>query len=279
MSLRLAIYGKGGSGKSTVAAALSSCLASRGNSVLHMGCDPKADSSRLLLGGRQAPSVMGSVMQSELFDATSLLQTGLRGVHCVEAGGPEPGVGCAGRGITRTFELLDQVGISEGEYDVVLYDVLGDVVCGGFATPLKDGHAKWVLVVASQNAMSLFAANNILKAVRRFYRNGVRLAGIVGNDVTPAPGGERLRRFAKLTASRILVQVPCSEDILEAEEQGMTIYDYRPGGEVARLIERLADEVLQMNDSPPPTPLGQESFQLLIEQTRQPRNSSQGNKS
>jgi nitrogenase iron protein NifH len=233
-------------------------------SVLHVGCDPKADSSRLLLGGRRPVSVMGTALATDLYDAGSVLMRGVAGITCVEAGGPEPGVGCAGRGITRTFELLEELGVELADYDAVVYDVLGDVVCGGFATPMKAGHARDVLVVASGTGMSLFAANNIFKAVRRFERNGVRLAGLVGNHHLGDSGRERLAAFAAATGARLLAELDHDPAIQAAETLGQSICQHRPAGASAAAIRGLARGLLQPQPAPRPRPLDEAAFEELL---------------
>ncbi|RME23797.1 MAG: hypothetical protein D6806_10615 [Deltaproteobacteria bacterium] len=267
-TLGLAVYGKGGSGKSTIAASISSCLADRGLSVMHMGCDPKADSCRLLMDGQMVPPVMQTLVNTRLADATSFLRKSAKGIACIEAGGPEPGIGCAGRGITRTFEVLEELGISPESFDVVVYDVLGDVVCGGFATPMKDARAAKVLVVTSSNPMSLFAANNIMKAVRRFSRNGIRLAGIVANDLAPAGSNERIRRFASLVSAEVLVHLPFDPAIPRAEQEGKTIYDYEPDGKTANLVRKLVIRILEGDTGVIPTPMEPEAFRKFLEETK-----------
>ncbi|NMC71294.1 MAG: nitrogenase iron protein [Myxococcales bacterium] len=266
-----AIYGKGGSGKSTIAAALSSAFADLGLRVLHIGCDPKADSSRPLLRRGRVRSVMGEAMTTRLLDASSVLVRGVKGITCVEAGGPEPGVGCAGRGISRTFELLAELGVSLASYDVVVYDVLGDVVCGGFAVPMREGHARYVAVTVSGTGMSLFAANNILRAVRRFHRNGVRLAGLIGNYHTGEAFRDRVPRFAAATGTSVLVEIPFDPQVQKAEERRATILDWRPQGATARAVRRLASRLLDLDDPPPPKPLEAEAFERFLARPRKRR--------
>jgi nitrogenase iron protein NifH len=264
MSVSIAIYGKGGSGKSTLAAGLSYRFATLGLRVLHLGCDPKADSSRLLVRGEPIRSVMGTAMRTDLFDARSLLMRGVAGITCVEAGGPEPGVGCAGRGITRTFELLAEAGVDLEAFDAQVYDVLGDVVCGGFATPLKDGHARQVVVVASGSAMSLFAANNIFKAVRRFQRNGIWLAGLLGNYHTGEGMRDRLARFAQATGARLLGEIPFDAQVQVAEERRKTICEHAPAGPTARQISQLAEALIAQAPEPEPRPLDEQAFEAFL---------------
>lgn len=259
-----AIYGKGGSGKSMVAAALSSSFADLGLRVLHIGCDPKADSSRSLVRSGKVRSVMGTALTTRLLDASSILLQGRKGITCVEAGGPEPGVGCAGRGISRTFELLADLGVSLDSYDVVVYDVLGDVVCGGFAVPMREGHARFVAVTVSGTGMSLFAANNILRAVRRFHRNGVRLAGLIGNYHTGEAFRDRVPRFAAATGTTVLVEIPFDPQVQKAEEHRTTILDWRPRGATARAVRLLAARLLALGDPPPPVPLDADAFEAFL---------------
>ena len=172
--LKIAIYGKGGIGKSTVTSNLSAAFASMGKRVIQIGCDPKADSTINLLGGKPLKPVIEILKDGvDPTSAKEISQEGFGGVLCIETGGPTPGLGCAGRGIIATFNLLDELGLFE-EYkpDVVLYDVLGDVVCGGFAAPIREGYAEQVLIVTSGEKMALYAANNICQAVRNFEDRG-----------------------------------------------------------------------------------------------------------
>ena len=167
---RYAIYGKGGIGKSTITCSLSAALAQKGYKVLQIGCDPKADSTASLLGGRSLTPITEYLRQNdELPSLKDIIVQGYGGVYCAEAGGPTPGIGCAGRGILMAFHLLDELeAIQMIQPDYVLYDVLGDVVCGGFAAPIRDSYADEVIIVTSGEKMSLFAANNIFQAVENF---------------------------------------------------------------------------------------------------------------
>ena len=181
--IKLAFYGIGGIGKSTAASNVSVALAQKGLKVMQIGCDPKADSTIFLHGGERIPTVLDLVRKGESFDLDDMVRVGYNGVVCVEAGGPVPGLGCAGRGIIATFQLLEDLKLFETwKPDVVLYDVLGDVVCGGFAAPIREGYAEKVLIVTSGEKMALYAANNISSAVRNFEdRSYARIFGIVLN--------------------------------------------------------------------------------------------------
>ena len=184
MMKQIALYGKGGIGKSTTSANLSAALADQGLDILQIGCDPKRDSTRMLMGGRLIPTVMDTVRAGPEIPVTEdmVVFRGYHGVRCVEAGGPEPGVGCAGRGIIATFQILEKLGSLKA--DVIVYDVLGDVVCGGFAMPMREGYAEEVYLVTSGELMSLYAANNICKAIKRLSgrtKAKCRLGGVICN--------------------------------------------------------------------------------------------------
>ena len=163
---QVAIYGKGGIGKSTTTQNLTAGLAEMGKQIMVVGCDPKADSTRLLLGGLAQKSVLDTLREEgEEVDLDSILKPGYRNIRCVESGGPEPGVGCAGRGIITAINMLESLGAYTDDLDYVFYDVLGDVVCGGFAMPMREGKAQEIYIVASGEMMALYAANNIAKGV------------------------------------------------------------------------------------------------------------------
>jgi nitrogenase iron protein len=210
---QIAVYGKGGIGKSTISANVSAALALAGACVLQVGCDPKQDSTRLLLEGRRVTTVLDYLRSTEPGDRTlaSVVHPGFSGVACVEAGGPEPGVGCAGRGILSALDLLESLGVSENRYDVVLYDVLGDVVCGGFAVPLRERYADFIYIVTSGEFMSLYAANNILRGVRNFEERGLRMAGIILNGRGLPGEDDRVRRFADAVYLPVVASIPRSQ--------------------------------------------------------------------
>ena len=181
---KIAIYGKGGIGKSTTTSNLSAALSHMGYRVMQVGCDPKADSTKGLMGGKRIPTVLEQLRaKGEALTLEDVVFRGYNGVLCVESGGPTPGVGCAGRGIISAFEkLADLEAFETYQPDIVIYDVLGDVVCGGFAMPIRDGYAREVFIVSSGEMMALYAANNIAQAVRNFAGRGyARLGGLILN--------------------------------------------------------------------------------------------------
>ncbi len=166
---QIAIYGKGGIGKSTTTQNLTVGLSEIGKNVMVVGCDPKADSTRLLLGGLAQRTVLDTLREEgEDVDLDYIMKKGFNGIRCVESGGPEPGVGCAGRGIITSINMLERLGAYTDDLDYVFYDVLGDVVCGGFAMPIREGKAKEIYIVASGEMMALYAANNISKGIKRY---------------------------------------------------------------------------------------------------------------
>jgi nitrogenase iron protein NifH len=262
---RIAVYGKGGIGKSVVATALSAVYAMAGKRVLHVGCDPKHDSAIRLLDGqpriRTVLDVLGD--DPEAAGTRDILNVGRHGIHCCESGGPPAGLGCGGRGVARTIEHLDEVGyLRRGEYDVAVFDVLGDVVCGGFAAPLRDGFARKVLIVLSEEPMALFAANNIARAVEVYRRNGVALAGLVVNRRSDDGDLAAVQGFGARLGTSILAVIHRDPRITEAEKRRLTIVEHAPDSDTAATLRALADRLieLQVSELPLPTPMSDEEF-------------------
>ena len=207
---QIAIYGKGGIGKSTTTQNLTAGLVEAGKKVMVVGCDPKADSTRLLLGGLAQKTVLDTLRdEGEDVKLDQIMREGFMGTKCVESGGPEPGVGCAGRGIITSIGLLENLGAYTDDLDFVFYDVLGDVVCGGFAMPIREGKAKEIYIVASGEMMALYAANNIAKGIKRYAKTGgVRLGGIICNSRNVDHEHDLLRAFAEELGTKLLYFVP-----------------------------------------------------------------------
>jgi len=226
---KIAIYGKGGIGKSTVTSNLAAALAVLGKRVIQIGCDPKADSTINLLNGQPLTSVMGYIREHdrEPESLDEISRTGFGGVLCIETGGPTPGLGCAGRGIIATFGLLEELELFETfKPDVVLYDVLGDVVCGGFAAPIREGYAEDVLIVTSGEKMALYAANNIATAVENFADRGyAKLRGVVLNRRNVPDEEQKVTAFATEKHIPVVADIPRSDDINIAEEKGQTVIE------------------------------------------------------
>ncbi len=247
--LKIAIYGKGGIGKSTVTGNLAAAFASLGKRVIQIGCDPKADSTINLLGGQPLLPVMNYLRDYDE-EPTSLEQisrVGYGGVLCIETGGPTPGLGCAGRGIIATFQLLEELELFETyKPDVVLYDVLGDVVCGGFAAPIREGYAQKVLIVTSGEKMALYAAGNIAAAVKNFEdRSYAKVEGIILNHRNIPDEEEKVAAFARERSLPIIGEVPRSDDINRWEDEGKTVIEGDPKAPVSQCFFTLARKLLE----------------------------------
>lgn len=245
--LKIAIYGKGGIGKSTVTSNLAAAFAVMGKRVIQIGCDPKADSTINLLGGEPVEPVMNFMRRMdrdpEMLEEIS--RQGFGGVLCIETGGPTPGLGCAGRGIIATFQLLEDLRLFETwKPDVVLYDVLGDVVCGGFAAPIREGYAEKVLIVTSGEKMALYAANNISSAVRNFEdRSYAKVFGIVLNHRNVENETEKVQAFAEKAELKIVGEIPRSDEIIRYEDMGKTVIEGDPSLPISRRFFDLAEQL------------------------------------
>ena len=246
--LKIAIYGKGGIGKSTVTGNLAAAFARLGKKVIQIGCDPKADSTINLLGGETPEPVMNYLRDHDQDPESieEISKVGFGGVLCIETGGPTPGLGCAGRGIIATFSLLEDLELFENyQPDVVLYDVLGDVVCGGFAAPIREGYARKVLIVTSGEKMALYAAGNIQSAVKNFEDRGyASVYGIILNHRNVEREREKVEAFAAETGLPIVGEIPRSDEIIHWEDKGMTVVEGNPDSEVSQAFLDLARELL-----------------------------------
>lgn len=251
--LKVAIYGKGGIGKSTVTSNLAAAFANMGKRVIQIGCDPKADSTINLLGGEPLRPVMNFMREEdeEPDELAQISKEGYSGILCIETGGPTPGLGCAGRGIIATFQLLEDMDLfAHYKPDVVLYDVLGDVVCGGFAAPIREGYAEKVLIVTSGEKMALYAANNISSAVRNFEdRSYARVFGIVLNHRNVENEMEKVQAFSEKIGVPIVGEVPRSDEIIRWEDQGKTVIEGNPDSEISKCFFDLAELLLKEEEN------------------------------
>jgi len=253
----IAIYGKGGIGKSTTTSNISAALAESGRRVIQIGCDPKSDSTVILRGGAELPTVLDSLRDRARPSLEQISTIGFGGVLCIEAGGPVPGVGCAGRGIAAAVDLLDELQVFEKfKPDYVLYDVLGDVVCGGFAVPIRDGIAESAFVVASSDFMAVFAANNLFKAIDKYAATGgARLGGVIANSIQTPYARELLDDFAARTGTEIVGYVPRSQAVAQSELYGQTVIEAQPYSEQAEIYRALARRVVGDHETRLPRPL------------------------
>lgn len=247
--LKIAIYGKGGIGKSTMTSHLSAAFATLGKNVIQIGCDPKADSTMNLLGGNPLQSVMGYMRDFDKEPETleEISRTGYKNILCIETGGPTPGLGCAGRGIIATFNLLEKLNLFE-KYspDVVLYDVLGDVVCGGFAAPIREGYAEDVLIVTSGEKMALYAANNIVSAVSNFEDRGyAKVRGIIFNRRNVPHEEDKVKDFASSNNLPIVLDIERSDAINRAEELGKTLIETETDNKISQKFFAFAKKLLE----------------------------------
>jgi nitrogenase iron protein NifH len=254
---QIAIYGKGGIGKSTTTSNLSAALAKLGFRVMQFGCDPKSDSTNTLRGGQYIPTVLDTLRENGRVAAEDVIHMGYGGVYCVEAGGPAPGVGCAGRGIITAVELFKQQKAFEKlDLDFVIYDVLGDVVCGGFAMPIREGIAEHVFTVSSADFMSIYASNNLFKGIKKYSNaGGALLGGIIANSMGAGYTREIITDFAERTKTRVVEYVPRSITVTQSELSGRTVIEAAPDSEQAKVYVHLAETIAAHEKSEAPAPL------------------------
>lgn len=263
---QLAIYGKGGIGKSTTTQNTVGALMEMGKHIMVVGCDPKADSTRLLLGGLAQKTVLDTLREEgEDIDLEDILKDGFKGVRCVESGGPEPGVGCAGRGIITSISMLEQLGAYTPDLDYVFYDVLGDVVCGGFAMPIREGKAEEVYIVASGEYMALYAANNIAKSIAKYGKQGkTRLGGIICNSRKVDKELELLTEFADKLGTQMIHFVPRDNVVQRAEIHKDIVVNYEPDCQQATEYRALAKNIDENEMLVIPTPLTIDELEKLM---------------
>ncbi len=267
---KIAIYGKGGIGKSTTTQNTVAGLAEMGKKVMVVGCDPKADSTRLLLGGLAQKTVLDTLREEgEDVELDDIMKIGFGNTSCTESGGPEPGVGCAGRGIITSINMLEQLGAYEEDkkLDYAFYDVLGDVVCGGFAMPIRDGKAEEIYIVVSGEMMAMYAANNICKGIVKFAEaGGVRLGGLICNSRNVDNEAQMIEELAKRLGTQMIHFVPRDNDVQRAEINRKTVIEWNPEVNQANEYRALAKKIDENKLFVIPNPLQIEELeQLLIE--------------
>jgi nitrogenase iron protein NifH len=262
---QVAIYGKGGIGKSTTTQNLTAALSVLGKKIMQIGCDPKADSTRMLMGGKRQHSVLDTLREDGEVALDEVLETGFGGIRCVESGGPEPGVGCAGRGIITSIGMLENLGAYTDDLDYVFYDVLGDVVCGGFAMPIREGKAKEIYIVASGELMAMYAANNICKGIQKFAETGgTRLGGIICNSRNVFREEELIRAFAERLGTWMIKFIPRDRLVQQAEIRKQTVIQYAPDSEQAEAYFDLARNIDNNEQFCIPKPLGYDELEQLM---------------
>lgn len=265
---QIAIYGKGGIGKSTTTQNTVAALAEAGKKVMIVGCDPKADSTRLILNQKAQTTVMdmarehGSVEDLELED---VLLTGFKDVKCAESGGPEPGVGCAGRGVITAINFLEEEGAYTDDLDFVFYDVLGDVVCGGFAMPIREGKAQEIYIVTSGEMMAMYAANNISRGILKYAQSGgVRLGGLICNSRMTDREYDLIDALAKKLNTQLIHFVPRDNEVQRAELRRQTVIQYNPEHNQADEYRQLAKKIAENQNLVIPTPISQDELEELL---------------
>ncbi len=265
---KIAIYGKGGIGKSTTTQNTVAGLAEMGKNVMVVGCDPKADSTRLLLGGLAQKSVLDTLRdEGEEVELNEIMRTGFSNTSCVESGGPEPGVGCAGRGIITSINLLEQLGAFEEDkkLDYVFFDVLGDVVCGGFAMPIREKKAEEIYIVVSGEMMAMYAANNICKGIRKYAEaGGVRLGGLICNSRKVDNEQQMIEELAKRLGTQMIYFVPRDNMVQKAEINRKTVIDFDPTHPQANEYRNLAKRIDENDMFVIPKPLSIDELEKLL---------------
>ena len=265
---QIAFYGKGGIGKSTTSQNTLAALVDLGQKILIVGCDPKADSTRLILNAKMQDTVLslaaeaGSVEDLELED---VLKIGYKGIKCTESGGPEPGVGCAGRGVITAINFLEENGAYD-DVDYVSYDVLGDVVCGGFAMPIRENKAQEIYIVMSGEMMALYAANNISKGILKYaHSGGVRLGGLICNERQTDKELELAEALAARLNSKLIHFVPRDNVVQHAELRRQTVIEYAPDSKQAQEYRQLAEKIHNNSGKGTiPTPITMEELEEML---------------
>ena len=254
---KIAIYGKGGIGKSTTVANIAAAYSEDDKKVMVIGCDPKSDTTRTLCGKR-IPTIVNTLKDNKAPELSDLVFEGFNKIKCVESGGPEPGVGCAGRGVIVAMKRLENLNAFDEEFDVILYDVLGDVVCGGFSVPLREDYADEVFIVSSGEYMSLYAANNISKGIKKLKGN---LGGIICNCKGIENEEEIVSSFAEKIDTQVIGVIGRSNLIQRSELDAKTVVEYAPDSDEAEAYRKLASDIFINDNFSTPEPMEDEDFE------------------
>ncbi|AIA30843.1 nitrogenase reductase [Leptospirillum ferriphilum YSK] len=265
---QIAFYGKGGIGKSTTSQNTLAALSEMGKKILIVGCDPKADSTRLILHAKAQNTVLSLAAEAgtvEDLEIEDVMKVGFNEIRCVESGGPEPGVGCAGRGVITSINFLEENGAYEG-VDYVSYDVLGDVVCGGFAMPIRENKAQEIYIVTSGEMMAMYAANNIAKGILKYANSGgVRLGGLVCNERKTDREYELIEALAKRLNTQMIHFVPRNNVVQHAELRRMTVLEFAPESSQAEEYRQLAKKIdANAGNGTIPTPITMDELEDLL---------------
>lgn len=265
---QIAIYGKGGIGKSTTTQNLVTALAEAGRKCMIVGCDPKADSTRLILNKKAQATVMDMAREKgsvEDLEVEEVLLEGHNGIKCAESGGPEPGVGCAGRGVITAINFLEENGAYTDDLEYVFYDVLGDVVCGGFAMPIREGKAREIYIVTSGEMMAMYAANNISRGILKYAQSGgVRLGGLICNSRNVDKEYELIEELARKLSTKMIHFLPRDNQVQRAELRKMTVIQYSPEHPQAEEYRILARKIADNKDLVIPTPMTMDELEALL---------------
>ncbi len=265
---KIGFYGKGGIGKSTTSQNTAAGMAHfLGKKVMIHGCDPKADATRMILGGKPQDTVLDLVRKlgEEELSLDKVVKTGFCDIRCVESGGPEPGVGCAGRGIITAINLMEEMGGYPEDLDFLFYDVLGDVVCGGFAMPMREGKAQEIYIVTSGEMMAIYAANNICRGLVKYAtRTGVRLGGIICNSRKVDKELELMEEFCDKIGAKLVYFVPRDNIVQRAEFNKKTVIEYDPECNQADEYKNLADNIINNTDFVIPKPMEMDELEELV---------------
>ncbi len=263
-----AIYGKGGIGKSTTTQNLVAAMAEAGQKVMIVGCDPKADSTRLMLHEKAQNTIMHLAAEAggvEDLELEQVMRVGYGAVKCVESGGPEPGVGCAGRGVITAINFLEEEGAYDKDLNFVFYDVLGDVVCGGFAMPIREKKAQEIYIVVSGEMMAMYAANNIAKGIVKYANSGgVRLGGLICNSRNVDREDELIEALAAKLGTQMIHFIPRDNAVQRAEIRRMTVIEYDPKAKQADEYRALAQKIATNTKMVIPTPITMDELEALL---------------